>query len=138
MRNVVRLALAALLLTFVFTVPALADPDQDYREGMAAASKGQMDTAIASFTRIIEAGSAVEAKNLASAYNLRGMCHDIKEELQLALADYTKAIEIDAKLAEAYGNRAMIYMKLGDVDKAKEDATAARRIDRKVKVPDFK
>jgi len=47
-------------------------------------------------------------------------------------------VETDAKLAEAFGNRAMLYMKLGDEAKAREDATAAKRIDRKVKVPDFK
>ncbi|KHK00938.1 tetratricopeptide repeat protein [Desulfovibrio sp. TomC] len=133
----IRTTLLLLILLLAFPAMAQANPTDDYVQGMAAASKGDMNTAIAAFGRII-ANPAVDAKNLASAYNLRGMCHEAKEDLQLALADYTKAIETDAKLAEALGNRAMLYMKLGDEAKAREDATAARRIDRKVKVPDFK
>ena len=116
---------------------AQANPTQDYVEGMTAATKGDMDTAIAAFGRIID-NPAMDAKNLASAYNLRGMCHEAKNDLQKALADYTKAVETDTKLAEAFGNRALLYVKLGDEAKAREDATAAKRIDRKVKVPDFK
>ena len=137
MGNRIRTALLLLGLVLAFPAMAQAGPNQDYGEGMAAATKGDMNTAIAAFSRII-ANPAVDAKNLASAYNLRGMCHEAKEDLQLALADYTKAVETDAKLAEAYGNRALLYVKLGDEAKAREDATAAKRIDRKVKVPDFK
>ena len=138
MGKLFRFAPVALALSLALPGIALAEPAQDYREGMEAANKGDMDKAMAAFTRIIEASPAVEAKNLASAYNLRGMCHEAKNELELAVADYTKAIETDAKMAEAMGNRAMVYMKLGQTDKAREDATAARRIDRRVKVPEFK
>ncbi|MHC1789603.1 tetratricopeptide repeat protein [Solidesulfovibrio sp.] len=137
MGNRIRTTLLLLGLVLAFPAMAAANPNEDYVQGMTAATKGDMDTAIAAFGRII-ANPAVDAKNLASAYNLRGMCHEVKNELQQALADYTKALEIDVKLAEAYGNRAMLYMKLGDEAKAREDATAAKRIDRKVKVPDFK
>ena len=137
MGNRIRTALLLVGLVLAFPAMARANPNQDYIEGMAAATKGDMNTAIAAFSRII-ANPVVDAKNLASAYNLRGMCHEAKEDLQLALADYTKAVETDAKLAEAYGNRALLYVKLGDEAKAREDATAAKRIDRKVKVPDFK
>lgn len=137
MESRIRTTLLLLVLILAFPAMTQANPTEDYVQGMAAASKGDMDTAIAAFGRII-ANPAVDAKNLASAYNLRGMCHEAKEDLQLALADYTKAVETDAKLAEAFGNRALLYMKLGDEAKAREDATAARRIDRKVKVPNFK
>ncbi len=137
MGKLTRLAPLALALILALPATAPADPTLDYRDGVAAATKGDMDTAIAAFTRIIDAGPSVEPKNLASAYNLRGMCHDAKNETEAAIADYSKAVEIDPKLAEAYGNRSMAYMKLGDVPKAKEDAKAAKRIDRKVKVPKF-
>lgn len=132
-----RTALLLVALVLAFPAMARANPTDDYVQGMTAATKGDMDTAIAAFGRII-ANPAVDAKNLASAYNLRGMCHEAKNDLQQALADYTKAVETDAKLAEAFGNRAMLYMKLGDEAKAREDATAAKRIDRKIKVPEFK
>ena len=137
MDNRLRTTLLLLVLVLAFPAMAQANPNEDYIQGMTAATKGDMDTAIAAFGRII-ANPAVDAKNLASAYNLRGMCHEAKNDLQQALADYTKAVETDTKLAEAFGNRAMVYMKLGDEAKAREDATAAKRIDRKVKVPDFK
>ncbi len=133
-----RFVVLTLVVSLALAGVTLANPDQDYREGMTAAGKGDMDGAIAAFSRIIDAGSTVEAKNLASAYNLRGMCFEAKNEQQKALADYSKAVEIDPKSAEALGNRSMLYMKLGEVEKAKEDATAAKRIDRHVKVPDFK
>ena len=137
MGNRMRTLLLLVALVLAFPAMAQANPNEDYAQGMTAATKGDMDTAIAAFGRII-ANPAVDAKNMASAYNLRGMCHEAKNDLQQALADYSKAVEIDAKLAEAYGNRAMVYMKLGDEAKAKEDAVAAKRIDRKVKVPEFK
>lgn len=133
-------ALCASLCAVFLASAALAGAAEDFREGIAAARAGDMDKAMAIFTRVIEDGAkdaGTDVKNMASAYNLRGMCHDAKNEAELALADYSKAIELDAKMAEAYGNRAMLYMKLGDVDKAKADATAAKRIDRKVKVPNF-
>ncbi len=141
MRNRLSIVLFASFLAVFAAGAALAGPSDDFREGMTAAKAGDMDKAMAAFSRIIDAagsGAAMDAQNLASAYNLRGMCHDVKNEAELALADYTKAIETDAKMAEAYGNRALLYAKLGDMDKAKADATAAKRIDRKVKVPDFK
>jgi tetratricopeptide (TPR) repeat protein len=135
-----RIRCTCLTVALLLASPVLvqANPNEDYIQGMTAATKGDMDTAIAAFSRIVDLGASIDVKNLASAYNLRGMCHEAKNDLQKALADYSKAIELDVKLAEAYGNRAMLYMKLGDEAKAKEDATAARRIDRKVKVPDFK
>ena len=132
-----RCAVMALALILALPGAAVAGPTEDYRQGITAANKGDMDTAIAAFTRIIDSGAGGDVKNLASAFNLRGMCQEAKSDLQQALADYSKAIEIDAKMAEALGNRAMLYMKLGDEAKAKEDAVAAKRIDRKVKVPEF-
>ena len=133
----VRCAVMALALILALPGAAVAGSTDDYRQGITAANKGDMDTAIAAFTRIVDSGAGGDVKNLASAYNLRGMCQEAKNDLQKALADYSKAIELDAKMAEALGNRALLYVKLGDEAKAKEDATAAKRIDRKVKVPEF-
>lgn len=135
-----RMRCAVLALALILALPgaAVASSTDDYRQGIMAANKGDMDTAIAAFTRIIDSGAGGEVKNLASAYNLRGMCQEAKNDLQKALADYSKAIELDAKMAEALGNRALLYVKLGNEAKAKEDAVAAKRIDRKVKVPEFK
>lgn len=133
-------ALSILAAVLVAATAALAGTHEDFLEGQSAIRAGQLDKAVVAYTRVIDAaqsGTAVDRKDLASAYNMRGMCHDAKNESELALADYTKAIENDPKMAEAYGNRAMLYKKLGETDKAKADAAAARRIDYKVKVPTF-
>src|SRR5437879_3312186 len=45
----------------------------------------------------------------AIAYNNRGIAYRIKDEDDRAIADYTKAIEIDPKYADAYYNRGNIY-----------------------------
>lgn len=137
MRNAVRLLILTFCLVLGLAASALATPETDFKEALTAARAGEMDKAIAAFNRVIEAGASVEASNLASAFNLRGLCYEAKNNLDQAMADYNKAIEIDAKSAEALGNRAMLYMKLGQTDKAKVDAVAAKRIDRKVKVPTF-
>jgi tetratricopeptide (TPR) repeat protein len=116
---------------------SLADATLDFQEAIAAARAGNMDKAIDAFSRVITAGASLEARNLASAYNMRGVCYEAKKQYQEALADYTKAIETYDKASEALGNRSLLYYKLGDMDKAKADAVAAKRIDRKVRVPKF-
>ena len=60
--------LAPVALAFLLTLPAavMAGPEQDYQLGMTSASKGDMPTAIAAFTRIIEAQPPIEARNLAA------------------------------------------------------------------------
>ena len=46
-----------------------------------------------------------------------------------AIADYTEAIRLDPKYAEAYCNRGIAYGKKGDHDEAIADFTAAIQID---------
>jgi tetratricopeptide (TPR) repeat protein len=50
-----------------------------------------------------------------------------KGELDKAIADYTEAIRVDQKLAQAYYGRAHIYCKKGEFDKAIGDYTQAIR-----------
>jgi tetratricopeptide (TPR) repeat protein len=53
----------------------------------------------------------------------------IKGEYGLAIADATKAIEIDPKLAAAYNNRGDAAEKSGDIDRAIADYRDALRLD---------
>ena len=47
----------------------------------------------------------------ASAQNvMRGNFHAARKDYQLAIDDYTKAIELDSRLAEAYYNRGIIRL----------------------------
>lgn len=132
-----RVFFLALCLVLAASAVALAGPAQDFQSAIAAIKAGDLDKAIVSLNRVIEAGASVPARQLSNAYNVRGMCYEEQQKNQEALADYTKAIEVYDKSSEALGNRALLYFKLGDKEKAKADAVAAKRIDRKVKVPKF-
>jgi tetratricopeptide (TPR) repeat protein len=53
-------------------------------------------------------------------------------EFDKAIADCNKAIELDPKLAPAYGNRGQAYMKKGELDKAITDFNKAIKFDPKL------
>jgi Tetratricopeptide repeat. len=137
MGNFSRLLFLLLGLVLGVVTVALADPAQDFAAAVSAVKAGDVDKAMGDIDRVIAVGSSMDARHLSNAYNFRGMCHEAKKEYPQAMADYSKAIEIFDKSSEALGNRSLLYYKLGDMDKSKADAMAAKRIDRKVKVPEF-
>ena len=49
---------------------------------------------------------ARQRRNRARAYTNRGLAYQAKAELDRAIADYNRAIELDPKLAFAYSGRA--------------------------------
>ena len=53
MGNRMRTLLLLVALVLAFPAMAQANPNEDYAQGMTAATKGDMDTAIAAFGRII-------------------------------------------------------------------------------------
>lgn len=55
----------------------------------------------------------ISKKSLSLAYNNRGHLHYKKVLFDLAIDDYTNAINIDDKLSVAYYNRATIYYRIG-------------------------
>ena len=59
------------------------------------------------------------------------MAYGKKGDFDKAIADYTEAIRLDPKYAEAYYNRGCSYGKKGDHDKAITDYTAAIQINPK-------
>ena len=124
----------------LFSLPntSFADARTEFSRAMKAVQQGDAAAAIEILNGIVDSGEKVEPKNMASVYNMRGMCYAAKTENEKALEDFTKALELDPEMAEAYGNRAFIWQAMGDEEKAKEDAKAAKRIDRKVDVPEFK
>ena len=67
-------------------------------------------------------------KECAQTYYNRGLAHSKKGELELAIANYTKAIEIEPDYADAYYNRGGAWLRLGKPEKAKSDLAAARHL----------
>jgi len=62
----------------------------------------------------------------ANAYNNRGMTYYKQKAYDKAIADFTKAIELNPDLAVAYNNRAHAYNKQKAYSKAKEDVKRAQ------------
>jgi tetratricopeptide (TPR) repeat protein len=70
-----------------------------------------------------------ESSRDAIFYNNRGLAYKKQGELDKAIADYNKAIELDPQLAVAYYNRGKDYEDQGELDKAIADFTKAIELD---------
>ncbi|MDE0400502.1 MAG: tetratricopeptide repeat protein [Candidatus Poribacteria bacterium] len=64
----------------------------------------------------------------AETYYNRGLAHSKKGELEPAIKNYTKAIELKPDYAEAYYNRGGAFLRLGEREKAKSDLATARNL----------
>ena len=67
-------------------------------------------------------------KERAEIYYNRGVAHAKKGEVELAIEDYTKAIELKPDYADAYYNRGGAFLRLGEREKAKSDLAVARHL----------
>lgn len=65
-------------------------------------------------------------KKYAETYYNRGLAHAKNGEVELAIEDYTKAIELKPDYAEAYYYRGGAFLRLGEHEKAKSDLATAR------------
>lgn len=125
-----------------------------FNRGIAKRDKGDLDGAIAEFTKVIQLepdyaeayynrgvmkqgkgdddgaiadyNNAIQIKpDHASAYNNRGAAKQGKGDLGGAIEDYTKAIQIEPEHASAYHNRGLVKQGRGDLDDAILDCTKA-------------
>ena len=119
----VRMLLAALALSLGAT-GAWADRYSD-------CNSKDPERKIRGCTEIINRGSQENRKIRAIAYNSRGYAYFNKGEYDAAIADYTKAIELDPKDAIAYNNRGYAYLDKGEYDAAIADYTKAITINPK-------
>ena len=71
------------------------------------------------------------------AYNNRGNAYQAKGDYDRAIADYTEAIRLDPKFADAYYERGAAYSAKGDYDRAIADYTEAIRLNPKIHVRYF-
>jgi len=68
---------------------------------------------------------AEEEDQVAAEHLRRGIDYFEQGQLQLAIEEYTQAIEVDSELAEAYQLRGMVYIALGELDKGIADLDRA-------------
>jgi tetratricopeptide (TPR) repeat protein len=106
-------ALVVLFSTALDATAALADARQDCQMSRGDAAIQACDLAIG------------------EAYKNRGYAYDAKGDFDRAIADFTKAIEINPKDADAYKNRGYAYDAKGDFDRAIADFTKAIEINPK-------
>ena len=64
----------------------------------------------------------------AETYYNRGLAHSEKGEVELAIEDYTKAIELKPDFADAYFKRSRAWLRIGEEEKAKSDMRIANKI----------
>lgn len=89
------------------------------------------DVAIDGCTALIQSGKETRL-SLATVYSNRGAAYKTKGDLDRALADYNKAIEIYPEFANAYNNRGLIYAQKDDYDRAIADYNKAIELNQKL------
>src|ERR1700683_3793659 len=117
------LNLPALVVMLLFTVQwsyaqQSPDPRAYITSGFGKQSGGDLDGAIADFTKAIELKPDDE-----ETYLSRGFAKRAKGDLDGAIADFTKDIELKPDLAIAYNNRGEARYAKGDVEGAIVDYT---------------
>ena len=105
------------------------EPDvQGYlQSGISAQMENKLDDAITYYNEVIslDPDSPILAETLA----VRGYLYANKREYDLALADWTKAIDLDPEDAGVYRNRGTAYLFKGDFDSAIQDLNKAIDLD---------
>jgi len=66
-----------------------------------------------------------DPEGLAHAYHNRGVAHMQKGNLERAIADYNKVLELRPHYADAYYNRGVAFARKGDTERAITDYTKA-------------
>jgi tetratricopeptide (TPR) repeat protein len=130
MKKILFMVVLSLSLTVCLTSPTWAGGLGDFNAGEDAFYAGNYDEAIRLYTRAIASGE-LSQEQLSEVYELRGFTWDDKGDYDKAIADYTKAIEIDPKNSYAYINRGVDWYDKGDYDRAIADYTRAIEIDPK-------
>ena len=100
-----------------------------FRRGLARAELGQLDAAIADFTREI----AVNPQ-LPGAYVQRGrLVFDTQKDAVRAIADFDSAIAMAPAFAMAWSQRSRVRLQAGDLPGAEQDARKALALDRRIR-----
>lgn len=102
------------------TEEALLEPEEYMQTGKDSLVEGDITSAIADFSAVIDAGVA----NI-QTYILRGEAYLQISEFRKALADFDTAIEMDPNNSVAYYDRALLNMRLEDYTAALNDINNA-------------
>lgn len=121
MRSVVSGFVFAIAATIVLATPTSAD---EYQACQGSEPQYSLDENIAGCTTIIESGRESQ-EILYSVYVTRGYAYSGKRQYDLAIADFTRAIQLNSDLASTYVDRGMSYTLNGQYDLAIADYNRA-------------
>jgi len=121
----IRIGAGALIALFISASPQIARAGAV--QAWAQCTGDDNTAAIAGCTELIDHGHLSKAE-LADAYYSRGLAYYNQANYDLAIADYTRAIEFDPKDADTYDNRGVAYNQKGEYDLAIADYTAAIKL----------
>lgn len=117
------------ILLLLLAAPALAQwndaAQQCWRLGEKPADAGS-DRRIEACTRAIGSGELTQ-KDLAATYNNRGIAYSAKGDLERAIADFDKSLELYPGYINALMDRGIAYGTKGDHERALADFSAAVR-----------
>ena len=103
----------AFVLTRSAEAQTLEAADVRARKALAAADLAQ--------------AALLSPQNAYVAYN-QGCLLAAQSDLQAAIEAFNRAVELDAQLAEAYYNRALLYARLGDKERSRQDFSKAGQL----------
>lgn len=98
-------------------------PAEYFRKGLIKNHLGNLDEAIASYTKAIQ----IDPRYI-DAYNSRGIAKFNKNEMKEAIEDFTIALQLNPYLAEVYNNRGNARSEMNEIDEAISDYTKAIQI----------
>ncbi len=102
-----------------------SDPEFYLQRAIQAHQAENLDDALGYYTSVILLDS--DSLTLAKAYTGRGLIYRSKEEFDLAITNFTKAIEQNANDAYAYNNRGLAYGRRAEVYGDAEDRDRAEK-----------
>lgn len=114
------------ILFFVFSlvVYSCQDPAEKIRENMNTGIdelyKGNYTKSSQYFKEVLK----IDSTNSEAHHNL-GLVYNNQKKYELAMEEYSKAIQYNPKNGEAYKSRAQLWFFLGDRDKSCEDYVKA-------------
>lgn len=108
-----KIILFAVLLLALCKVSDAQSADELYNRGNYFIQKGQMDSAMSSFNRVIEMDSTFY-----KAYHGRGTVYLAAKKFNEAIKDYSTCIRQKFNYADAFYARGIAYMAIGKTEKA--------------------
>lgn len=106
----------------------VAIPQVDVAPCLAAAAADDMDKAGSACAAVIDNEKTAKA-DLVKALVARGALYARHDQVDRALADDSRALQLDPALADVFNARGELWLKKGDKPKAVQDFGAALRID---------